>query len=72
MIEPFLLNKELQQPMRSPANGRAKAWLVAANMGYGHLRAIFPLQSLAHEEIITLGENGVAEVSEYIVRFTVA
>jgi hypothetical protein len=26
-------------------------------MGYGHLRAIFPLQSLAYEEIVTLGVN---------------
>ncbi len=39
------------------SNGTHKVWLVAANMGYGHLRAIFPLQRAAYGEIITLGEN---------------
>jgi hypothetical protein len=31
--------------------------IVSANMGYGHLRAIFPLQEIAHGEAVTLGEN---------------
>ncbi len=34
-----------------------KAWVVSANMGYGHQRAVYPLKSIAEEEIITDGFN---------------
>jgi len=29
-----------------------KAWLIAADMGYGHKRALFPLKFIAHESIL--------------------
>ena len=41
-----------------------KAWLVSADMGYGHQRAIYPLKDLADEEIITVGSGGRISQSE--------
>jgi len=35
-----------------PVNLREKIWLVSADMGYGHQRAIYPLKALAREGII--------------------
>jgi hypothetical protein len=37
----------------SPAN----AWVVSANMGYGHLRAVHPFSCIAEEGIIKVGEE---------------
>jgi hypothetical protein len=34
-----------------------KAWLITADMGYGHQRAIYPLKSIGYEEIISVGNN---------------
>lgn len=34
-----------------------KAWVVSADMGYGHQRAVFPLNSIAEEGSITVGKN---------------
>lgn len=34
-----------------------KAWIVSADMGYGHQRAVFPLRHIAEEELITVGKN---------------
>ncbi|TVQ92057.1 MAG: hypothetical protein EA393_04095 [Bacteroidetes bacterium] len=34
-----------------------KVWLVTAKMGYGHLRAVYPLQELAYEGILSVGDN---------------
>ena len=34
-----------------------KAWVVSADMGYGHQRAVFPLNSIAEEGLITVGKN---------------
>ncbi len=34
-----------------------KAWIVSADMGYGHQRAVFPLNSIAEEGLITVGKN---------------
>lgn len=34
-----------------------KAWLVSADMGYGHQRAIYPFKTIAEGEPITLGLN---------------
>jgi hypothetical protein len=45
------------QQSDSFAREAGKVWLVAADMGYGHLRAVYPLQAIAHESIITLGVN---------------
>ncbi|HKI79913.1 MAG TPA: hypothetical protein VKA26_15330 [Ignavibacteriaceae bacterium] len=41
-----------------------KVWLVSANMGYGHLRAIYPLKDLAEGGIITVGKNGESSEAE--------
>jgi hypothetical protein len=34
-----------------------KAWVVSADMGYGHQRAVFPLKHIAEEGLITVGKN---------------
>ncbi|MEW6060316.1 MAG: hypothetical protein AB1600_00105, partial [Bacteroidota bacterium] len=34
-----------------------KAWVVSADMGYGHQRAVFPLKDIAEEGLITAGKN---------------
>lgn len=44
-----------QQP--STITGVKKAWLATADMGYGHQRALLPLNYLAYEEIIAVGSN---------------
>jgi hypothetical protein len=33
------------------------AWVVSADMGYGHQRAVFPLKDISEEGIITAGKN---------------
>ena len=34
-----------------------KAWVVSANMGYGHLRAVYPLKEIAEEGVMRVGAN---------------
>lgn len=34
-----------------------KAWIVSADMGYGHQRAVFPLKDIAEGGLITAGKN---------------
>lgn len=34
-----------------------KAWVVSADMGYGHQRAVYPLRDIAEEDIITVGSS---------------
>jgi hypothetical protein len=41
-----------------------KAWVVSADMGYGHLRAVHPFASIAEEGIIRVGENESASKAE--------
>ncbi len=41
-----------------------KVWLVSANMGYGHLRAVYPLKDISQNEIITVGQNGESSETE--------
>ncbi len=36
---------------------KIKAWIVTADMGYGHQRAVHPLSDIAEEGIITVGQN---------------
>jgi hypothetical protein len=38
-------------------NNSLKSWLVSADMGYGHQRALYPLRHLAEEKIIIVGES---------------
>lgn len=41
-----------------------KAWVVTANMGYGHQRAIYPLKSIAEGSIITVGSDQATSENE--------
>jgi hypothetical protein len=41
-----------------------KAWVVSADMGYGHQRAVDPLKRIAEGNIITVGSNKNASRSE--------
>lgn len=41
-----------------------KAWLVTAQMGYGHLRAMYPLEEIAHNDIIIVGDDSNTPVAE--------
>ncbi len=41
-----------------------KAWVVSANMGYGHQRAIYPLKSIAEESIVTVGSDQSTSANE--------
>ncbi len=42
-----------------------KAWITAAVMGLGHMRAAYPLRALAHERILIDGEAGLCPPKEY-------
>jgi hypothetical protein len=41
-----------------------KAWVVSADMGYGHQRAVYPLKDIAEGGIITVGSSGAISKSE--------
>ncbi len=41
-----------------------KAWVVSANMGYGHQRAVYPLKEIAEEGIITVGSSEAISKAE--------
>lgn len=41
-----------------------RAWVVSADMGYGHQRAVYPLKDIAEEEIITVGSSEAVSKSE--------
>jgi hypothetical protein len=41
-----------------------KAWVVTADMGYGHQRAVYPLKNIAEEKIITVGSEQSASANE--------
>ena len=45
------------QAAAEPAPWGPAVWLAAADMGFGHLRAIHPLRNLAHGGTIILGRN---------------
>jgi hypothetical protein len=40
------------------------AWVVSADMGYGHQRAVFPLKDISEEGIITAGKNDGSSAKE--------
>jgi hypothetical protein len=42
----------------------AKAWVVSADMGYGHHRAVYPLKGIAEGEVITVGVNDATSPKE--------
>ena len=41
-----------------------KAWVVSADMGYGHQRAVYPLKDIAEEGIMTVGSSEAVSKSE--------
>lgn len=41
-----------------------KAWVVSADMGYGHQRAVYPLKDIAEGGIITVGSSEAVSKSE--------
>lgn len=45
-------------------NNDIKTWLVSADMGYGHQRAVFPLKNLSVNGVITVGTTEAASKSE--------
>jgi hypothetical protein len=40
------------------------AWVVAADMGYGHRRAVYPLRQIAMDGILVVGKNDAASKGE--------
>ena len=49
---------EKETPSRETAEpSNSKAWLATANMGYGHLRALYPVRSISPSEIIEVGDD---------------
>jgi hypothetical protein len=53
--------KERTKKARTPA---ALAWVVSADMGFGHKRAVHPLREFAEGGIISVGENDAASPLE--------
>lgn len=45
-------------------NYTKKAWVVSADMGYGHQRAVYPLNDIAEDGIITVGSSEAVSKSE--------
>jgi hypothetical protein len=45
-------------------NSESKAWIVTADMGYGHQRAIYPLRDMSEEGVIAVGSSGATSASE--------
>jgi len=41
-----------------------KAWVVSADMGYGHQRAVYPLKDIAEDGIITVGSSEAVSKAE--------
>jgi hypothetical protein len=41
-----------------------KAWVITAEMGYGHRRAVFPLRKIAEDGIISVGSDGATSKNE--------
>ncbi|OGU66709.1 MAG: hypothetical protein A2W30_10150 [Ignavibacteria bacterium RBG_16_36_9] len=46
------------------SNSNIKAWVVSADMGYGHQRAVYPLKDIAEDGIITVGSMEAVSKSE--------
>lgn len=41
-----------------------KAWVLTVNMGYGHMRAAYPLKDIAHNKIITVNDDKIVPQKE--------
>jgi hypothetical protein len=49
---------------RSKRSKHVSAWVVSADMGYGHQRAVFPLKDISEGEFITVGKNDGSSAKE--------
>ncbi len=56
--------KEKTRKGKSPGKPPGLAWVVAADMGFGHKRAVSPLREIAEGDIISVGENDAASPME--------
>ncbi len=54
--------KSKKQRAKQPRH--ISAWVVSADMGYGHQRAVFPLKSISEEGLITVGKNDGSSTKE--------
>ena len=57
------MQQELEEVL-TPESGSDRAWVVTANMGYGHQRAVYPLKEIAEGGIITVGTGQSASRDE--------
>jgi hypothetical protein len=57
------MQQELEEVL-TPETGSDRAWVVTANMGYGHQRAVYPLKEIAEGGIITVGTGQSASRDE--------
>jgi len=60
-IRPLYVNSTLK---KSSTERELRAWVVSADMGYGHQRAVFPLRHIAEGGIIAVGRNDAASPAE--------
>lgn len=47
-----------------PAPSDLRVWVVSADMGYGHMRAVYPFRSIADGGVIAAGDNELASPAE--------
>ena len=52
--------KERAARLKHPA-----AWVVSADMGYGHQRSVFPFKDIVREGIVTVGKNDGSTAKEH-------
>jgi hypothetical protein len=48
----------------TPKGDKLNAWIIAADMGYGHQRAAYPLKDIAYERIITANSDKIISLNE--------
>lgn len=46
---------------------KRKAWIISADMGYGHQRAVYPLREIAEGGVITVGNSDATSPQEKIL-----
>jgi hypothetical protein len=56
--------REKAKKGKAPGKPPGLAWVVAADMGFGHKRAVSPLREIAEGDIISVGENDAASAME--------
>jgi len=56
-----MMKSKKQRPKRLK---HVSAWVISADMGYGHQRAVFPLRDISEEGLITVGKNDGSDAKE--------